>query len=145
MKYIAVPILVLGLILSLGLTAEAKSKAKSQTQAPPQGGPRITLTETSFDAGDLPVGGKLSHEFTVQNTGTADLKILKVSAGCGCTVASFDKVIAPGQSGRITIDVTLYEQWAGRRITQSAVAETNDPETRYVSLTVSANLLAKGD
>ena len=139
MKYIVTPLLVLCLVLGLVLTAEAKTKAKGKAKAAAPNGPQITFEETAFDAGEIPVGGKLSHDFVVKNTGSADLKITRVSPGCGCTVASFDKVIAPGQSGKITIEVKLYEEWSGRRISQSALVESNDPETRYVSLTVSAD------
>ena len=141
MKYIVTPLVALCLILGLGLTTEAKSKAKAKAAAP--AGPQITFEETAFEAGDTPAGAKLSHDFVVKNTGSADLEIKRVAPGCGCTVASFDKVVAPGQSGKITIEVTLYEEWAGRKINQSAVVETNDPEAQYTSLTISANLLPK--
>lgn len=142
MKYIVTPLLVLCLVLGLALTAEAKSK-KNKAKAAPPSGPQITFEEIDFAAGDIPVGAKLSHDFVVKNTGSADLEIIKVAASCGCTVASFDKVIAPGQSGKITIEVKLYDEWAGRMIKQSAVVETNDPASRYTSLTVSANLLPR--
>lgn len=144
MKYIVTPLLVLCLVLGLALGAEAKTKAKGKAKAASPEGPQITFEETAFDAGDMPVGGKLRHDFVVKNTGSANLEITRVAAGCGCTVTSFDKVIAPGQSGKVTIEVKLYEEWAGRRISQSALVESNDPQARPVSLTVSANLLPKG-
>ena len=143
MKCIVAPLLVLGLVLGLALGAEAKTKAKGQAKAAAPDGPRITFEETAFNAGDIPAGGKLSHDFVVKNTGTANLEITRVAPGCGCTVASFDKVIAPGQSGKITIEVQLYDEWAGHKINQSALVESNDPRARRTSLTVGANLLPK--
>ena len=41
-------------------------------------------------------GDKIIHDFVIKNDGDADLQITNVQPACGCTVASFDKVIKPG-------------------------------------------------
>ncbi|MBI5870299.1 MAG: DUF1573 domain-containing protein [Actinobacteria bacterium] len=38
-------------------------------------GGRLQLTETTFDAGNIPVGQKVEHKFTIKNTGTGPLKM----------------------------------------------------------------------
>ncbi|MHB9111928.1 MAG: Ig-like domain-containing protein [Thermoleophilia bacterium] len=38
-------------------------------------GGRLQLTETTFDAGTVPVGQKVEHKFTITNTGTGPLKM----------------------------------------------------------------------
>lgn len=38
-------------------------------------GGRLQVTETTFDAGNVPVGQKVEHKFTIKNTGTGPLKI----------------------------------------------------------------------
>lgn len=129
-------VLTLGLVFGLSLTAEAgKSKAKPQ-------GPRLTLAENVFDAGVQEAGSLISHDFVIKNTGSAELKIVKVTAGCGCTVAKFDRAIGAGQSGVVTIEVQSYKDWAGRRMSQSAVVESNDPDQPYLSLVIRAKLTA---
>ena len=88
------------LVLSLALTAPfavAQEKANEAAK-----GPRLTIVEPIKDFGVVPKGQKLDWSFEIRNTGTSDLEILAAKPGCGCTVADFDKVIKPGQSGKVT-------------------------------------------
>jgi hypothetical protein len=107
------------------------------------GSPALVVGETSFNAGTVAPGGTVEHDFIVRNSGDADLIIVKVAPGCGCSVAEHDKVIAPGRSGKITIKITYAPEWAGRRISRSAFVETNDPEAQVATLTVVADVAAK--
>ncbi len=124
-----------------GGQARAQSKKAAPAVAAP---PRLAPAETVYQAGEVHAGSTISHDFEIRNTGGRDLNILKVSAGCGCTVASFDRVIAPGQAGRITISVNVYADWAGHPISQSAVVESDDPDTPHLTLTVKAQVLPPG-
>lgn len=66
--------------------------------------PVLTIPEAEFDFGYVPQNSKVSHIFWLHNTGDRDLKIAKVSPGCGCTQAPLDKqVISPGDSARLEI------------------------------------------
>jgi hypothetical protein len=102
----------------------------------------VVAAETVFQAGSVPAGGTVSHDFILENTGTADLEIIQVVPGCGCTVADFDRVIAPGEKGRVTLKVEFYPEWAGRHLNQATLVETNDPEAQYLTLTISADVQA---
>lgn len=123
------------LVLSLALTAPfAVAQEKASTDAAK--GPHLSLTEPIKDFGTVPKGQKLDWSFVVHNTGTSDLEILAAKPGCGCTVADFDKIIKPGQTGKVTahVDTTNF---AGP-IAKAVTLETNDAGTPNAQLTITA-------
>ncbi len=123
------------LVLSLALTAPfAVAQEKASTDAAK--GPHLSLTEPIKDFGTVPKGQKLDWSFVVHNTGTTDLEILAAKPACGCTVADFDKIIKPGQTGKVTahVDTTNF---AGP-IAKAVTLETNDASTPNAQLTITA-------
>src|SRR6201999_3605582 len=99
------------LVLSLALTAPfAVAQEKEKTSKDPAKAPRLTLAEPIKDFGTVPKGQKLDWSFVVRNTGETDLEILAAKPACGCTVADFDKIIKPGQTGKVTahVDTTNF-------------------------------------
>jgi hypothetical protein len=98
--------------------------------------PRLTIIEPVKDYGTIPKGEKLDWSFLVKNTGDSDLQIIAAKPGCGCTVADFDKVIKPGETGKVTahVDTTAF---AGP-IAKTVTLETNDPTTPTSQLTIHA-------
>jgi hypothetical protein len=123
------------LVLSLALTAPfAVAQEKASTDAAK--GPHLSLTEPIKDFGTVPKGQKLDWSFVVHNTGTTDLEILAAKPACGCTVADFDKIIKPGQTGKVTahVDTTNF---AGP-IAKAVTLETNDAGTPNAQLTITA-------
>ena len=111
--------------------AAVKTEAKKSEKAP-----RLTIVEPVKDYGTVPKGDKLEWAFLVKNTGDADLQIISARPGCGCTVADFDKVVKPGETGKVTahVDTTNF---AGP-IAKSVTLETNDPATPTAQLTIHA-------
>lgn len=99
-------------------------------------GPRLTLVEPIKDFGTVAKGEKLDWAFVLKNTGTTDLEILAAKPTCGCTVADFDKMIKPGQTGTVkaSVDTTSF---AGP-ITKSVTLETNDPNAPNAQVTITA-------
>lgn len=112
----------------------AKTEAKAEAKA--EKAPRLTIVEPVKDYGTVPKGDKLDWAFVVKNTGDADLQILAAKPGCGCTVADFDKVVKPGETGKVTahVDTTAF---AGP-IAKTVTLETNDPATPTAQLTIHA-------
>ena len=98
--------------------------------------PRLTLVEPLKDFGTVPKGEKITYAFVIKNTGTADLEIIAAKPTCGCTVAEFDKLIKPGQTGKVAAAVETVN-FAGP-ISKSITLETNDPNTPTAQLTISA-------
>lgn len=116
-----------------------KSEAPAEKKAEPaakDAAPRLTIVEPIKDYGTISKGEKLDWSFVVKNTGDADLQIISAKPGCGCTVADFDKVIKPGETGKVTahVDTTAF---AGP-IAKTVTLETNDPTTPTSQLTIHA-------
>lgn len=60
------------------------------------------LDSTYLDLGEQKEGKEIEISFRFKNTGTKNLVIEKVSAGCGCTVPEKpEKPFAPGEEGVI--------------------------------------------
>jgi hypothetical protein len=123
------------LVLSVALTAPF-AVAQEKAAAEAVKGPRLTLVEPIKDFGTVPKGQKLDWSFEVRNTGTADLEILAAKPACGCTVADFDKIIKPGQTGKVTAHVDT-SSFAGP-IAKPVTLETNDASTPSAQLTITA-------
>lgn len=111
--------------------AAAKETAKEAEKAP-----RLTIVEPVKDYGTIAKGEKLDWSFLVKNTGDSDLQIIAAKPGCGCTVADFDKVIKPGETGKVTAHVDTAA-FAGP-IAKTVTLETNDPTTPTSQLTIHA-------
>jgi len=81
-----------GLFVVAGLEAQA---AKSKAPAPRAlaAAPKMEVSPETKDAGTVAKGQVVDAVFVVKNTGGSDLIISDARPSCGCTVASFDKII----------------------------------------------------
>jgi hypothetical protein len=116
--------------------APAAKKAEAEKEKEAEKAPRLTIVEPVKDYGTIPKGEKLDWSFVVKNTGDSDLQIIAAKPGCGCTVADFDKVIKPGETGKVTAHVDTAA-FAGP-IAKTVTLETNDPTTPTSQLTIHA-------
>ena len=70
----------------------------------------ISVEESAFDFGVIKeANGKVSHTFTVENTGDMPLVITRVVASCGCTTPQWPKQPIPPQENaeiKVTFDPT---------------------------------------
>lgn len=123
------------LVFALALAAPL-AIAQERTAEAATGGPRLTLVEPIKDFGTVAKGEKLNWSFEVKNTGTTDLEIIAAKPACGCTVADFDKVIKPGQTGKVQANVDTAN-FAGP-IAKSVTLETNDTATPTAQVTITA-------
>ncbi|MDX1582022.1 MAG: DUF1573 domain-containing protein [Thermoanaerobaculia bacterium] len=98
--------------------------------------PRMTVVEPIQDFGTVPKGEVLTHSFKIKNTGDEDLEIIRVQPACGCTVADYDAVIAPGETGRVEAAVKT-EAFSGP-INKSVTIQTNDPDTPTAQVAIRA-------
>ncbi len=117
--------------------AEAAAKAPAAAEASEAAkSPRLSIVDPVKDFGVVAKGDKLDWAFSIKNTGNTDLQIISAKPGCGCTVADFDKVVAPGAVGKVTahVDTTNF---AGP-IAKSVTVETNDPNNPSSTLTIHA-------
>jgi len=98
--------------------------------------PKIEVTPETKDAGTIAKGQVIETTFVVKNNGGSDLVISDARPGCGCTVASFDKVIKPGAEGKVVTSVDT-KSFSGP-ISKSVLLVSNDPERGQINLFVKA-------
>ncbi|MCG3126817.1 MAG: hypothetical protein CHACPFDD_01672 [Phycisphaerae bacterium] len=88
--------------------------------------PRIEVSEPEISFGTVWQGEPLKHDITLKNSGVATLKILDVSASCGCTRGELGKnELAPGESTSFSISVDSLKR-KGDLETYVSV-KSNDP------------------
>ena len=109
-------------------------------KAPEAPQPAIDVVEKIKDFGTVPKGDKIRATFDVRNTGKAPLEITQVRPTCGCTVASFDRTIPPGGTGKIAAEVDTTG-FSGP-ISKAVLVFSNDPATPQVNLVIKADVRA---
>ncbi|HVN74946.1 MAG TPA: DUF1573 domain-containing protein [Thermoanaerobaculaceae bacterium] len=121
--------------------AQPPAAAKAPGAKAPEGPkPVIDIAEKIKDFGTVPKGEKINAAFEVHNTGAAPLEISQVRPTCGCTVASFDRTIAPGATGKIVAEVDTTG-FSGP-ISKAIIVFSNDPATPQVNLVIKAEVRA---
>ena len=69
--------------------------------------PILYITKEFIDFGEITNDSLLKLYFEYENIGSDSLKLLKITADCGCTYAKYDKeVLAVGEKGIIEV---LYQ------------------------------------
>ena len=101
----------LACLAAAGLFVVASARAQKAPAAKPAAAkssaaaPKIEISPETKDAGTVAKGQMVEATFVVKNTGGSDLMISDARPSCGCTVASFDKIIKPGAEGKIQSSV----------------------------------------
>jgi hypothetical protein len=101
--------------------------------------PEIKVEKMTYDGGKVAEGSILKASFKLTNTGNETLKISSVRPGCGCTVVSFDSVIAPGKSGFIRPEVNLKGFSAGQG-SRGVTVNSNAANTPVLHLAIEFNV-----
>jgi hypothetical protein len=98
------------------------------------GKPKAVAVEPIKDVGTVAKGDKAVADFEIRNDGDAVLEITNVQPACGCTVAEYDKTIAPGKSGKVhaVVDTATFNGPIAKGVT----VFTNDPATPQIELTL---------
>lgn len=102
--------------------------------------PALAVDKAVIDAGRVARGEKVRVVFELANRGEAPLEIRAVQPACGCTVASFDRTVAPGATGKVeaVVDTTAFSG----AISKSLTVLSNDPVHPRLLLTVQAEVRA---
>jgi hypothetical protein len=114
----------------------AASPASAATSAATQ--PKAVAVQPIKDVGSVPKGDKVTQDFEIRNDGNAALEITDVKAACGCTVASYDRTIASGKTGKVhvVVDTATFTGPIAKGVT----VFTNDASNPQVELTVRAKV-----
>lgn len=103
-------------------------------------GPTAGVPDPISDAGVVRKGDDITHTFFIENTGDAILEITDVKPTCGCTVASYDRTIAPGARGKV--ETTLDTQSFSGPFQSTVRVFTNDAANPELQLILRANIVA---
>jgi thiol-disulfide isomerase/thioredoxin len=126
----------------VGPTVAASSRPAGHPARPPQqpvaqtqpAGPpgKFRCDEMEYKWGKVWALEKVEHTFIIHNDGPGILTI-EAKPTCGCTIAEFDKTIAPGGEGKIKAVLTTSNS-NSPTYSKSINVLTNDPEKRTVVL-----------
>ncbi len=122
------------LSVSLSLMILVAASAASPTFA----AARAVVEQPTVDVGKVAKGEKIEHAFKLRNAGDETLTVREVKASCGCTVASYDKEIAAGETGEISAVVSTAN--FNGPIAKSVTVFTSDSENPKITLVVKATV-----
>lgn len=133
---------------TLGLPegAEAVEPAETKPAEPVAEGaqPKVTVENPVLNLGDIGTDSKVSGKFTFVNAGPGVLKIVQVHSCCGVVIRGVEagQEYAPGKSGLLEFDyVTGSTPLAD--VKRELRLQTNDPEQKFVSFTIKANIVRR--
>src|SRR5215471_7046528 len=120
-------LLVFSILFTFAFSVAAQDGAK----------PKLSIPSLEHSFGTVKAGTPLTYSFQIKNEGKVDLEIKNVAPSCGCTTSKFDKVIAPGKVGTVTLAVEKTDGYKGE-ITKTATVTTNDADHQTFTLTLRA-------
>jgi hypothetical protein len=124
-------------VAALCIAASLPGTLLAQEAPQPKPGPAIEISKMVIDLGQIFEKDTYEYVFKVRNKGTEDLVIQDVKPGCGCTTASFDKLIPPGGEGKIELIVDGHK--VEGTFSKPVEVETNDPNYPVLTLTVAGS------
>ncbi|MEE8141997.1 MAG: DUF1573 domain-containing protein [Planctomycetota bacterium] len=103
---------------------------------------KLHIPEPVFEWGEVLQGTQVEHTFTLENQGSAVLKILNVKPSCGCTTVQFDREIPPGGVGQLQLRIRTDRISTGHTLKKRVTVHTNDPQAAKVILSLSGSVLS---
>lgn len=97
-------------------------------------GPEFHVEAREIDLGEVIRGESRDGVFTIHNRGDAPLHLTRVKPACGCTLADYDEIIAPGESGEIR--VTVHTKSLNGEVARAVAVDTNDPNQARLNLVI---------
>lgn len=100
--------------------------------------PKMELSSTAWNFGEVWAGQDLEYEITVKNTGKAPLHTM-VKSSCGCTSTKKPKeVLEPGESDTLKIGYNTKKR--SGKANQTVTINTNDPTQPTVTIKVEGDV-----
>lgn len=118
--------------------------------------PKVTVSGTFFDLGNMKVKDEKGAEFTIENTGDKPLQLFKIQSSCDCAfgVVTIEGVkspefsmhatnpwvgtVEPGKKATLSVIYRPYIMPVSGVITRDVYVQTNDPEKSNLTFTVKA-------
>lgn len=103
--------------------------------------PKIAVTPSNYDMGNIKAGEKVTKIYTIKNVGGDNLEIREVRVSCGCTAAKPKKnSLGPGES--TDMEVTFNSEGREGKQNKTVYVETNDPSNATTQVTFTANVIS---
>lgn len=118
--------------------------------------PKVNISGTFFDLGNMKVKDEKAAEFTIENTGSKPLQLFKISSSCNCTFGQVTidgkkspelgmhtttpwvGTVEPGKKAALSVIYRPYIMPVSGVITRDVYVQTNDPEKSNLTFTVKA-------
>ncbi len=118
--------------------------------------PKLTVSGTFNDLGNMKVKDEKSAQFTIENTGSKPLQLYKMRSSCDCTLGqvTIDGVkspeigmhsnnpwvgtVDPGKKATLAVIYRPYIMPVSGVVTRDVFVQTNDPEKSNLTFTVKA-------
>jgi len=124
------------LTASILISCNTEKEKKNTVKKTYSGDAKIEFYNTHYDFGTLIEGEIVECIFKYKNIGDAPLKMLSVTADCGCTVPEFNqKKLLPGEEDKIK--VVFNSSGFRNNIYKTIDVETNTTE-KYFELVLTA-------
>ena len=96
--------------------APEEKKRTSSLKPPPNNLPqsKVSSDGKTFDWGSVFQGEIVKHDFEISNPGLTPLIIEDVKPACGCTKGDWTKTIAPGGTGKVSLEVKTIRLAGGK-------------------------------
>lgn len=120
--------------------------------------PSASVSAVFSDLGPMKVKDEKKADFTIENKGTKDLALFKISSSCDCTAGQItidDQVspefgmhsnsgwvgtLKPGQTAQLAVIYRPYIMPVKGVITRDVYVQTNDPQQKSLTFTVKATV-----
>jgi hypothetical protein len=104
--------------------------------------PKAVVRPMAYDFGDIIQDSVVTTYLVITNEGSDLLKIIKVSASCGCTAVMSEKnELKRGESTEIKVAFDSKEK-SGKQ-NKTVYIETNDPKNPTIKVALTGNVIVK--
>jgi hypothetical protein len=106
--------------------------------------PAISLSEATYDFGQIGPTDIVERTFFIRNNGDAPLTISRAYTTCGCTTADISaSVIPPGKVATVNLIFDAgFHDTAGQTVRRGLIIESNDPGLSQAEFWVEADVLS---
>ena len=103
------------------------------------GAPKVAVVgDARKDFGKYPAKERRDASYTIKNEGDATLRIINVRKTCGCAEAKCTKEkLEPGETAEVK--GVILEESIFNAYSKNIYVETNDPDQRFLSLTIAGH------
>jgi hypothetical protein len=101
--------------------------------------PSLSIEAPSYEFAPAIEGDIVTHEFIIKNSGSVPLEIIKLESDCGCTTATSERLILPGDEGFVKASFST-KGYGGMRVRKVIKLHTNDPVYKTVTVSMSGEV-----